>query len=49
MIGNSSPFNRPARGISFTPVAGPENNPAGLDLLSDEVDAAGIEEVVPAP
>ena len=44
MIGNSSPFNRPARGISFTPVAGPEINPAGPDLLSDEVDAASIEE-----
>jgi hypothetical protein len=44
MIGNPSPFDRPARGISFTPVAGPAANPAGLDLLSDELDAAAIEE-----
>jgi hypothetical protein len=43
MIGNPSPFDRPVRGISFTPIAGPEVNPASLDLLSDEIDAAAIE------
>jgi len=44
MIGNRSPVDRPARGISFTPVAGPAVNPAGLDLQSDEIDAVAIEE-----
>jgi len=44
MIGNPSPFDLPGTGISFTPIAGPAVNPAALELLAEEPDAATIEE-----
>src|SRR5262245_4119938 len=44
MIGNPSSHNRPPAGVSFTPVASPAINPAALELLGEEPDAAAIEE-----